>query len=533
MRSVSMSTSLAANAMAAAAANGQNPYGIALSRIRPHLPSPEPIWRRVAVGMHGTVTGTTLPAPTFTPPAGSYTTSQMVTLGDATTSATICYTTNGNTPTASVAGTCDTLLPDGQPNGELSTPAGTGNSPVTVATSETVMAIATEAGYLNSGSCSIPADTTQATCVAAGGTWTAIASAKYIIGAAAAVAAPTFSVTAGTYTLKTSTSTLSVVLSDATSGATICYTTSGTAPATTAPGTCSTSIAGELGVPSGTTITVASTETVQALGTLAGDVNSAVVTATYTLIPSDPTFSPKAETFYQSYNTGSYPMVTATTSTGATILYCYVAAGQPACTPNLTGITNGVAFQVGCASGAPPCDTIFYLDATFPGNPASATSGVSHAKYSIKPGDPPGTPHAATPTLSPTPGPITPCSNPAYTTQSTCVAAGDTWTPVSVTISDSSTGVCSIPTYTTQATCTGATPTAGIWTPDIPVICYTLDGAVPAVNAATGACTTGTLYTVPVPLNAVEGNIYTIRAVAGGTGYLQSEPIAKGEYIFR
>jgi hypothetical protein len=104
---------------------------------------------------------------------------------------------------------------------------------------------------------------------------------------------------------------------------------------------------------------------------------------------------------------------------------------------------------------------------------------------------------------------------------------------VSVTISDSSTGVCSIPTYTTQATCTGATPTAGIWTPDIPVICYTLDGAVPAVNAATGACTTGTLYTVPVPLNAVEGNIYTIRAVAGGTGYLQSEPIAKGEYIFR
>jgi len=481
--------------------NGVNPYGITGNTgpnfSRAYLAS-------VAVGMHGTQVGPTLAAPTFTPPAGSYTTNQTVTLNDTTATATICYTTNGNTPTASVAGTCDSVT------GEGSVTAG--NS-ITVAAPSSgsnveLMAIATAVGDLNSP--------------LAYGTYT-------INPSATTVAPPTFSLNAGTYTLKTSTSTLTDVLSDATSGATICYTTNGTTPTATVAGTCD-SLAGETGVPSGTSLTIGAAETVMAIGTLKNYVNSNVASAAYSLIPSDPTFSPGTETFYQSYVSTSWPQVTLTTSTGATLLYCAIVPGQPACTPSISGLVSGTPIGVSCVSGTPPCDVILYANAAFgTGKP----SGVSHAKYSIKPGDPPGTPHAATPTLSPTPGPITPCSNPAYTTQSTCVAAGDTWTPVSVTISDSSTGVCSIPTYTTQATCTGATPTAGIWTPDIPVICYTLDGAVPAVNAATGACTTGTLYTVPVPLNAVEGNIYTIRAVAGGTGYLQSEPIAKGEYIFR
>jgi hypothetical protein len=436
-----------------------NPYGIATTGApyfqRPYLAS-------IAASIHGTTVGSTLPAPTFTPPAGSYTTTQSVTLADATTTATICYTTNGNTPTASAAGVCDTTLPDNQPNGELGVPSGTS---ISVAGSETVMAIATQVGNLNSS----------------------VAAATYIIGPTAAVAAPTFSVSPGTYTLKTSTSTLSVKLSDATSGATICYTvtagTTGTAP-TAASGGC-TAPALTYSAP----ISISATSVVEAIGTIStGAPNSSVVIATYTLIPAAPTFSPAAETFYQSFNTGLFPDVTLTSNTGAAITYCYVAAGSMPCTP--TTAYSG-ALTVGCTAGSPPCDTLIYAEAVFPGG--TAVSSVSHAKYAIKPGDPPGTPTAATPTFSPLPGVITATE--------------------SVAIADASSA---------------------------PMICYTLNGPAPVVNptatstsTGTAACTVGTPYAgVAIPLNAVEGQIYTIRSAAGGTGFLHSA-IAKGEYIFR
>src|SRR5271157_902380 len=445
-----------------------NPYGI---------PSPgAPYFTRnylasVAANMHGTPIQITLTAPTFSPGSESSATSLSVTLSDATTTATICYTTNGVNPTATTAGTCDSLG-----GAEIGVASGTS---ITVAKTETVKAIATAVGDLNSS----------------------LAYATYTIGAKAAT--PTFSLKAGTYTLKTATSTLSSTLSDATSGATICYTANGTTPTATVAGTCD-SLAGETGVPSGTSITIAQAETVMAIATLAGDVNSGVFSATYALIPAPPTFSPGSETYYQLYVTTSYPSVTLTAASSATISYCEVAAGQPACTPS-TAYTASIS--VSCISGNPPCGVTIYANAVFSGGTASSSS---HATYFIKPGDPPGTPHAATPTFSPLPGVITATE--------------------SVTISDSSTGVCSIPTYTTQATCVA---NGGTWTSVAPVICYTLNGPVPEVNPATGACTVGTVYTGPVPLNAVEGNSYTLRAVAGGAGYLQSEPIAKGEYIFR
>ena len=94
------------------------------------------------------------------------------------------------------------------------------------------------------------------------------------------VATPTFSPSPGSYT-----SAQTVTLSDATVGATICYTTDGTTPTATTPGTCS------HGTTYSGTISVNSTETIKALGTKAAFTNSAVASGTYTINSSVPAVS--------------------------------------------------------------------------------------------------------------------------------------------------------------------------------------------------------------------------------------------------
>ena len=203
--------------------------------------------------------------PVFSPPAGTYTSAQSVTISDATSGATIYYTTDGTTPTTSSA---------------LYT------GPITVSSSETLEAIAVKSGNTNSAvasaaytitppptvstptftpprrdlyfgavgdhfrchlrrnhllhhrwNCSnhfidlysgaitvIVGQTIEAIAVAPGHTNSAVASAAYTITAAAT---PVVSPPAGTYT-----SAQSVTISDATSGATIYYTNDGTAPTT-------------------------------------------------------------------------------------------------------------------------------------------------------------------------------------------------------------------------------------------------------------------------------------------------------------
>jgi len=81
----------------------------------------------------------TLSAPTFSPPAGTYTTAQTVSL-NLPSGATGCYTVDGSTPTATTAGTCSH--------------GSTYSGAFTVSTSETVTALATEAGWTNSSAVS-------------------------------------------------------------------------------------------------------------------------------------------------------------------------------------------------------------------------------------------------------------------------------------------------------------------------------------------------------------------------------------------
>lgn len=84
---------------------------------------------------------TSVNSPTDSPGMGSYTGAQTITLTVGTSGATICYTVNGTTPTATTAGTCDSLT------GEM-----TYSAPFTSpGSSFTLMAIGSKSGLSNSG----------------------------------------------------------------------------------------------------------------------------------------------------------------------------------------------------------------------------------------------------------------------------------------------------------------------------------------------------------------------------------------------
>jgi hypothetical protein len=164
--------------------------------------------------------GTIVATPTFSPTSGSYTTPQTVTLSDATSGAIIYYTTNGTIP---------------------STSSTKYTGAITVSTTETIEAFA----------------------AATGGTSSSVATATYTI--SPTLPAPTFSPAGGTYSTAQP-----VTISDATSGATIYYTTNGTTPTTS-----SAKYAGA--------VTVSATETLEAIAVKTGSTNSPVASAAYTI----------------------------------------------------------------------------------------------------------------------------------------------------------------------------------------------------------------------------------------------------------
>jgi hypothetical protein len=193
--------------------------------------------------------------PTFSPGAGSYTASQSVSISGSTTGTTIYYSTDGSTPTTS---------------------SSVYSAPVAVKTTATLQAIAVGTGY-----------TTSPT-----------ATAAYTI--AAVLPAPTFSVAAGTYATAQS-----VAISDATAGTTIYYTTNGTAP-TTSSSVYSSSI------------TVSTTETLQAIAVKTGYTTSPTATATYTIAAAlaAPVFSPAPGTY-----TGAQSVTIGDATAGTNIYY--------------------------------------------------------------------------------------------------------------------------------------------------------------------------------------------------------------------
>jgi len=201
-----------------------------------------------------------LPAPTFTPAAGTYTTAQSVAISDATAGSTIYYTTNGVTPT-----TTSTVY----------------SGPVAVNASETIQAIAVKTGSSNS----------------------AAASATYTIApASSAVPAPTFSPAGGSYP-----SSMAVTLTDTAAGSIIYYTTDGTTPTAS-----STQYRGALWL--------SSTEKLNAIAAVKGSSNSPAATATYTIAPASssvpaPTFSPAGGTYTSSKS------VTLTETAADSIIY--------------------------------------------------------------------------------------------------------------------------------------------------------------------------------------------------------------------
>ena len=189
------------------------------------------------LGIQAVVSSATKTAatPTFSPAAGTFTSTQSVTVSDTTAGATIYYTTNGATPTSSST----------KYMGAIS-----------VSATETLEAIAVATGFTNS----------------------AMATAKYTITPPAAT--PTFSPVAGTFT-----STQSVTISDTTAGATIYYTTNGATPTSS-----STKYTGA--------ISVSVTETLEAVAVATGFTSSAVATAKYTITQPAapaPTISTTAE----------------------------------------------------------------------------------------------------------------------------------------------------------------------------------------------------------------------------------------------
>jgi hypothetical protein len=170
-----------------------------------------------------------------------------------------------------------------------------------------------------------------------------------------------------------------VALADSTPGAAICYTKNGSQPTATVAGTCDSN--GGVEFTYSAPFTVSGTGLIYMLGTLAGQTNSAVSNASFTLSPVNSVFSPSA---------GAVPFGTLVTVTNATVVTLpevltlkYTTNGTtPICTSSPTFPGGGLAVTTAetikiavCISGVTPGWTTGYDNAAYTigtGQPSTA-----------------------------------------------------------------------------------------------------------------------------------------------------------------
>ena len=397
--------------------------------------------------------------PTFTPAGGTYTSAQAVSIADATAGANIFYTVDGTVPTSG-----STLY--------------TGT--VSVASTETLSAVAVASGYNNSG----------------------VASATYVVNPTVAV--PTFSVAAGTYA-----SVQSVGISDATPGATIYYTLDGTTPTTastvyTAP------------------VSIAQTSTLNAIAAAPGLTISPVVSASYViqLVPAPaPVFSPAAGTY-----TSVQSVAITNGAPGAVIYYTTDSSVPTTASPVYSGLLSvGVSETLQAIAIAPGYTASPVASAAYTINLSTAAPVISPAGGSFT--------SVQTVTLSDaTPGAVlyytldgtTPTTASAVyasplslasteTIKALAVAPGANASPVvtaafNINLGGTATPVFSVAagTFTSPQTVSisDSTPNATIY--------YTTDGSTPT--------TASTVYSAPLTISSRE----TLQAIATAPGFSPS-----------
>jgi hypothetical protein len=487
------------------------------------------------------LTGTAIP--TFSPAAGTYTSTQTVTISSATPGATIYYTTNGTIPTtgstvfanpitvsssetieAIAVASGDGTSPIGSATYTISLPqaatptfspgTGTYTSAQTVIISSTIPSATiyyttngttpTTSSTLYSGPISISSsETVEAIAVASGYTPSAAGSAIYTISLAQA-ATPKFSPGAGNYN-----STQMVTITSATPEATIYYTTNGTTPTTS-----STVYSAPL--------IVSSSETIEAIAAISGLSTSATGVAAYTINLTQvatPTFSPASGTY------ASAQTVTISSSTpGATIYYTVNGSRPTINSATYTGpITVSASEQIRAFATA----TGFM------------NSVIGSATYTIAP-------PAAAPTFSPAAGSYTtaqtvriftttPSATIYYTTDGTTPTTSSALYSSAIKISSSETleaivvarnysssaagsaaytinlGQAATPTFSPGAGTYASTQTVNISSATLSAtIYYTTNGTTPT--------TSSTLYAGPVTVSSSE----TLEAIATANGYSTS-----------
>ncbi len=249
---------------------------------------------------------TQLAAPLFSPAPGTYTSTQTVAISDGAAGAAVYYTLDGSVPSAS---------------------SSRYGSPIAIASSTTLSAIAIEAGSTNS----------------------AVTTGTYAIATGPLPAAtPTFAPAGGTYT-----SAQTVTLADSTPGATIYYTADGSTPTTFSP---------QYTAP----IAVPRTTTLHAIAIASGKVTSAVGTATYTINippPVAPTISPAGGVY-----TAAQTVTLSDATPFATIYYTTDGSAPTTASPQYTApfsVDAPGATVVQAAAALPNSTTSAETSATF------------------------------------------------------------------------------------------------------------------------------------------------------------------------